>query len=462
MDFLHRVSQQFGELECNDNSVVTVLGKSYGAIKGDTEQDEGGASGYGVFGQLFNRNFGWNRQFLADVESIIHFTYRTRFEPILRDPEGPSPLNFSTLFRDNPLNTLDNALNHPDSFCSDIGWGCMIRTGQTLLGNALQRLKLGREYRVPENATSEILSSKELELVSWFEDKHDAPFSLHRFVEKGRKLSGKSAGEWFGPSATSLSIKALVEEFGYESGIDTCIISTDSADVYEEEMDQVFDKKSEANILLLLGVKLGLSGVNERYWDSLKQLLASPQSVGISGGRPSSSLYFFGLLEDYLLYLDPHSPQTDLAGIESPVEKLRSVHYARFNKMHISEMDPSMLIGVLIQGRDDWLQWRNSVENSQIFHVSATRPQEFYLDDDDDVESLHSKEANKPLIGGDYVDVAPMVQLAGVSRDDAYYDVKCKNQKIVVVGEYDNSATDMEVDQVLVEQETVPVPEPAV
>ncbi|KAJ7249823.1 hypothetical protein C8J57DRAFT_1355705, partial [Mycena rebaudengoi] len=47
-------------------------------------------------------------------------------------------------------------------------------------------------------------------------------------------------------------------------------------------------------VLLLLGIRLGLDGVNPEYYETIKMLYTFPQSVGIAGGRPSSSYYFVG------------------------------------------------------------------------------------------------------------------------------------------------------------------------
>ena len=49
--------------------------------------------------------------------------------------------------------------------------------------------------------------------------------------------------------------------------------------------------------------------INERYVPQLQQVLTWPQSIGIVGVRPSSSLYFIGCQGDQVIYLDPHQAQ---------------------------------------------------------------------------------------------------------------------------------------------------------
>lgn len=49
--------------------------------------------------------------------------------------------------------------------------------------------------------------------------------------------------------------------------------------------------------------------VNPRYIPQLLEVLKWPQSLGIVGGRPSSSLYFIGCQGEQVLYLDPHDVQ---------------------------------------------------------------------------------------------------------------------------------------------------------
>ena len=49
--------------------------------------------------------------------------------------------------------------------------------------------------------------------------------------------------------------------------------------------------------------------VNTRYCGQLQQVLTWRGSMGIVGGRPSSSLYFVGTQAERVLYLDPHDVQ---------------------------------------------------------------------------------------------------------------------------------------------------------
>ena len=49
--------------------------------------------------------------------------------------------------------------------------------------------------------------------------------------------------------------------------------------------------------------------MNSRYIPQLLEVLTWPQSAGIVGGRPGSSLYFIGCQDQSILFLDPHEVQ---------------------------------------------------------------------------------------------------------------------------------------------------------
>lgn len=81
---------------------------------------------------------GWPAPFLDDFESRIWLTYRSNFPPIPKsaDPKPTTTMSFS--------DRLKSQLGSQGGFTSDSGWGCMIRSGQSLLANALLILRLGR------------------------------------------------------------------------------------------------------------------------------------------------------------------------------------------------------------------------------------------------------------------------------------------------------------------------------
>ena len=87
---------------------------------------------------LIEKERGWPQDFLDDFEARIWLTYRSNFALIPRseDARAVASLSLTTRFK--------TQLNNPPGFTSDTGWGCMIRSGQCLLANALLHLRLGR------------------------------------------------------------------------------------------------------------------------------------------------------------------------------------------------------------------------------------------------------------------------------------------------------------------------------
>jgi|SRR5579859_55373 len=85
----------------------------------------------------------WPVEFLDDFESRIWMTYRSDFPAIPRSPNAKGL----------PFTSAGAALHYAgkvlsgqgyEGFSSDVGWGCMIRSAQSILANALIALHLGR------------------------------------------------------------------------------------------------------------------------------------------------------------------------------------------------------------------------------------------------------------------------------------------------------------------------------
>ncbi|KAK0353708.1 Cysteine protease atg4 [Friedmanniomyces endolithicus] len=317
---------------------------------------------------------GWPADFLDDMEARIWLFYRSGFPPIARsnDPSVSSAMSFSTKLRN---------LGAQGGFTSDTGWGCMIRSGQSLLANSLALLQLGRDWRVGQR------EQEHMELLALFADTPEAPFSIHKFVEHGAQACGKHPGEWFGPSATARSLQALTDKYSLANL--RVYARPDDSDVYAESLLATATQKHPDDVfeptLIVLGVRLGIDRITPVYHAALKAALAMPQSVGIAGGRPSSSHYFTGYQGEQFFYLDPHTTRPALlpndvgGGGEKGLsgEDVRTCHTRRIRKLRIAEMDPSMLLGFLVRSREDFEEWRKGIESvvgKAIVHVHEREP----------------------------------------------------------------------------------------
>lgn len=80
----------------------------------------------------------WPARFIHDFESRFWMTYRSDFPPIPRTKDSPNAKNQPITLR------IRQHLSDPTHLTSDAGWGCMIRSGQSLLANATAMVRLGR------------------------------------------------------------------------------------------------------------------------------------------------------------------------------------------------------------------------------------------------------------------------------------------------------------------------------
>ncbi|EGO22797.1 cysteine protease required for autophagy [Serpula lacrymans var. lacrymans S7.9] len=263
----------------------------------------------------------WPPVFYADFTSRIWLTYRSQFYPI-RDSTLSALESEMAVASQGPLpsSPQPKRWNWPvggeKGWTSDAGWGCMLRTGQSLLANALLHLHLGRDWRRPPYPVHTTDYATYVQIITWFFDtpSPQSPFSVHRMALAGKDL-GKDVGQWFGPSTAAGAIKTLVHAFP-EAGLGVSVASDGvifQSDVYAASNAYIGSPRRHAKVswggravIVLIGIRLGLDGVNPIYYDTIKALYTFPQSVGIAGGRPSSSYYFMGSQADNLFYLDPH------------------------------------------------------------------------------------------------------------------------------------------------------------
>lgn len=266
---------------CTDD--IWLLGSRH---PGYTPPDNGSADE--VFGA--REPDSWPASFYADFYSRVALTYRAGFPAI---PCAPSS-GFQSM-----LSTLNLSIGRAGSgrttegLTSDTGWGCMLRTGQSLLANALVRIHLGRDWRRPLpgtqtfderdslTATERESMARYIRLLTLFCDDPAAPFSVHRFAIMGKEL-GKEVGEWFGPSTAAGAIRALVGRYepaglAVANFVDGSIYKS----VVEAEASVRTDGSWSRPVLVLVGLRLGIDNFNPLYHDGVKVRVYSHSAASL-------------------------------------------------------------------------------------------------------------------------------------------------------------------------------------
>jgi cysteine protease ATG4 len=241
----------------------------------------------------------WPPSFYADFTSCIWCTYRSSF-PAIRDtsleqlqpiaPVAGGGASISSISEVVASPSKTKWWTLPEKgWTSDSGWGCMLRTGQSLLANALVNLHLGRDWRKPVHPTFTPEYATYVRILTWFLDSPSplCPFSVHRMALAGKEL-GKEVGSWFGPSTAAGAIRRLAHEFP-EAGI-AVSVAADSV-IYQSEVylasnlgsvqlqngaPKAHPSSSKKNkwgnktVLVLIGIRLGIDSVNPIYYETVK------------------------------------------------------------------------------------------------------------------------------------------------------------------------------------------------
>ncbi|XP_043462794.1 cysteine protease ATG4B [Leptopilina heterotoma] len=265
-----------------------------------------------------------------NIQSKLWFTYRKNFVPI-----G----------------------GFGSTFTSDKGWGCMLRCGQMVLGQALISLHLGKNWEW----TPETKDSTYLKILSRFEDRRAAPFSIHQIALTGAS-EGKEVGQWFGPNTVAQVLKKLIVYDEWSSitihvALDNTLIINDV--LRQCKVEGATTAEADGNIplrapsqwkplLLLIPLRLGISEINPIYINALKTSFQFPQSMGVIGGKPNLALYFIGCVGDEVIFLDPHTTQrsgnVDQKLDENEIDLDTTYHCNVASRVHITGIDPSVAL----------------------------------------------------------------------------------------------------------------------
>ncbi|PAV89676.1 hypothetical protein WR25_16693 [Diploscapter pachys] len=267
-------------------------------------------------------------EFFDDYYSRVYFTYRTHVTPF----EGTE-------------------------ITSDCGWGCMIRTVQMMIVQAIVLSRLGRGWRYcPSGQVSPRILREQLQIIRLFEDTPAAPLSIHRLLTFCQLPD--QVGQWFTPSAcvqlfsraVSQSISPVLSPFR----IHLCSDGRLSV----PQLDRLSGNWTR-QVILFVSLRLGTSIVNEIYYPHIRHFLSQPNCLGIGGGKKDHSLYFIGHYLQKLIYIDPHvaqkySPLLDFDDEEDKFrEQLSLFHCESLSKMDMEKMNPSCCVGFLFRKKQE-------------------------------------------------------------------------------------------------------------
>jgi cysteine protease ATG4 len=121
----------------------------------------------------------------SDESSLLWFTYRCDFPEIA-----------------------------PYGITTDAGWGCMLRSAQMLLGQALRMHFRDRNWRPPRSLVQCRSDEMMTDIMTWFADfpsNNESFYSLHNMVAAGVSRYEKLPGEWYGPGTACQVLRDLCE-----------------------------------------------------------------------------------------------------------------------------------------------------------------------------------------------------------------------------------------------------------
>lgn len=232
----------------------------------------------------------------------------------------------------------------PEMNCisTDAGWGCMLRSAQMMLSQAL-RIHFKSRHWKPDPSTSKARKDDFVaSLMTWFADfpsRTESVYSLHNMCAAGVAKYEMLPGDWYGPGTACYVMRDLVTMHQQkQSNVFRVHVSSEGTVyndlVYElmtkdaaqkrkssqEENEKeavveplhpldpaISEPKSEldlselewdTSLLLLIPHRLGRDYFNEKYVKSVAHIFSLPQSVGILGGRPRGARWFYGAYAD--------------------------------------------------------------------------------------------------------------------------------------------------------------------
>eukprot|EP00629_Pelagomonadales_sp_RCC1024_P015299 CAMPEP_0119274872 /NCGR_PEP_ID=MMETSP1329-20130426/12832_1 /TAXON_ID=114041 /ORGANISM="Genus nov. species nov., Strain RCC1024" /LENGTH=347 /DNA_ID=CAMNT_0007275223 /DNA_START=115 /DNA_END=1154 /DNA_ORIENTATION=+ len=308
----------------------------------------------------------------------------------------------------------------PYAYTDDAGWGCMLRSAQMLLANALLRHGAARA-----------------DVLSWFADRPGPaqPYSIHNMVRCGQRYD-MLPGEWYGPGVAAHVLRDLVAAHGLEPELRVLVAAAERPLCVEEVLDDMtqhaklaaedlpppapdvaeggdpllnppaapedprialraarMESAWDAALMVVIPLRLGLDALETAYVPQLLRALAWPQSLGLLGGRPRAALFFpgFEAADGCLVGLDPHTVQPALGAGGRLDESTVVCDGAR--RVEAARIDPSLALAFYCANRESFLDLRDRTAalpragETPLFHVAQAREAHPGFADDSDEDA---------------------------------------------------------------------------
>lgn len=301
----------------------------------------------------------------------------------------------------------------PYSHTDDTGWGCMLRSAQMLMANALLR-HLAHDAMPWHQIQQRVLQ--------WFVDSTDveAVYSIHNLTRCGQ-LYDILPGEWCGPGIAAFIIRDLCECHRHKlDGPAIKLVVTPAGELLcvETILDKMtrhaldraaetqpsklsnglnhdpsfnpqpwvfspaheqctsasarrlaYNKRLElpwdAALVIVMPLRLGLEEIEIDYFPELLHALRLRQSLGLIGGQPRRALFFPGMYHldcaPHLVGFDPHTVQPALLTEDISDLHINSIRCNAPTYVNPDDLDPSLALGFYCCGRDDFLSFCNEV-----------------------------------------------------------------------------------------------------
>ncbi len=287
----------------------------------------------------------------------------------IEPPTFVSTMTYNARFGDPLVNPKNGSKKY-----SDIGWGCMHRSGQMMIAYGLNLCLHDQYFHVMDNHIGPLISGKTAvdgcasqggdhhpqaklskssfpkfhfsDVKAWFDDYSDRPFSIHKVAMAAAEY-GPEPGQWLGPNTMCQSMHDLIKGSFGSHGV-SCSVSHNGR-VYVEELS----KKSFPHILLF---PTRMKDRDSKQWENstkqFQRFLSLNQSIGAAGGKPKASYFMFFADEGTVHYLDPHVARL---GCASPVDP------AKPKTFPTRELDPCVALGFVCVSKEDLLDLSESL-----------------------------------------------------------------------------------------------------